>query len=134
MHFYSNNDYEAVLITGIRYSDVGYKSGLADGTEQLHLFLNSCPDSISARSQKLSWVKAFALLVLACLDVFPGGCCEGQLALCVYIDFCNAQADSLFNHILRDTCTAVKNQRHVAYGCLYLLQYIEAQAAMALHS
>ena len=93
MHFYSNNDYEAVLITGIRYSDVGYKSAgtsyirPCDGTEQLHLFLNSCPDSISARSQKLSWVKTLALQVLACLDVFPGGCCEGQLALCVYIDF-----------------------------------------------
>ena len=26
----------------------------------------------------------------------------------------------------------MKNQRHVAYGCLYLLQYIEAQARPVL--
>ena len=55
-------------------------------TEKLHLFLNGVANCLCAVCKKLTWVKALALKVLACLDVLT--CCllESKLTFCVYVN------------------------------------------------
>ena len=53
---------------------------------EFHLFLNSSLDSLCTGSEELSGVKALALKVLACFNVFSCCCCKCELALCVYVN------------------------------------------------
>ena len=94
------------------------KSSLANRTEQFHLFLNSSLDCLEARCEELSGVEALALLILASFNVATGSFLECQLALCVYIDLCNAQRDCLLDHVSRNACAAMKHQGHIT-GKIY---------------
>ena len=49
-----------------------------------------------------------------------------ELALCIYIDLCNAQSDGFLDHIFRNTGTTVKNQRHIACLLLDCVQSLKA--------
>ena len=89
-------------------------SGLADRTEELHLFLDGVLDGLVAGSQQLAGVIALALLVLALFDVLAGRRGESQLALGVDIDLGNAQGDRLANHLGRDAGAALPAGR--SYG------------------
>ena len=55
-------------------------------TEELHLLLNGRLDSLCARCEELSWVKALANKILALFDVLSCCCLECKLTLCVYVD------------------------------------------------
>ncbi len=55
-------------------------------TEELHLLLNGRLDSLCARCEELSWVKALANKILALFDVLSCCCLERKLTLCVYVD------------------------------------------------
>ena len=90
------------------------RSSLVYGTEQLHFLLNGSLDSFKAGSQQLTRVITLTLLIFACFDVLSCSFCEGKLALGVYIDLSNAQRDCFLDHVSRDACAAVKNQRKVA--------------------
>ena len=105
---------------------LSFVSRLIGRTEQLDLLFYLVHDGCSAGSQELSRVKALALLILACLDVLSGRLCEYKLALGVYVDLGNAQRDGLFDHVIRDTGTAVQYQRHIAGLLLDLIQCLEA--------
>ena len=61
-------------------------SGFADGTEELHLFLDGGFNGLHAGSEYLSGVEALALKVLACFDVLSCSCRESELALGVNVN------------------------------------------------
>ena len=101
---------------------------LSNRTEQFHFFFYGCLDGLKSGSQQFSRVIAFALLILTSLDIFPGSRRKCQLALSIHIDLGYTQVDGLFDHVCRDSGTAVQNQRHISGQLLDGIQSLEAQS------
>ena len=101
---------------------------LVNASEELHLLLDLSLDSLESGSEKLSGVKALTLLVLACLNVAACSVSEYELALCVNIDLSNAKGNSLLYHVIRDTCTAVEYEGHIANSLVYSFKSFKAES------
>ena len=99
---------------------------LSYGSEELHLLLYGILDGLEARSQKLTRIKALALLILALFNILTGSSCEGKLALGIHIDLGNAQGNGLLDHVCRNACAAVEHQRKVSGLLLYGIQGLKA--------
>ena len=90
-------------------------------------FFEGIGDSIGAWLEQLTRVEALALLILTSFDVFTRCLSKGKLAFGVDVQLGNTHGDCLLNLFLRDTRTAVKNERHLN-SVVQFLQTIEVQA------
>src|SRR5699024_3638846 len=78
-------------------------SGFIYRTEEFHFLFYCSLDRFEAGSQKFTRVVALALLILAFFDIFTCSFRERKLALCIYVDLGNAQADRFLDHVCRDS-------------------------------
>ena len=104
-----------------------YALCLAYAAEDLHLLLDCGLDGVYAGSENLSGVEALAGKILAGLDIASYGSGECDLALGVDVDLCDAERNSLLDHILRDACSAVENKGHIPDGSLDISEDVKAQ-------
>ena len=95
-------------------------------SEQFHLLFHFSHDRFCARFQEFTRIKALALFVLASLDVLACSLSEYDLALCINVDLSYAEIDGFLDHVVRDACTAVKYERHIACLLLDRIQCLKA--------
>ena len=100
----------------------------SDAAENLHFFFYGVFNSFGAGGEQLSGVEAFTYKIFAFFNVFT--CCrlECKLTLSIEVNFRNAERNRFFNHIGRNTRTAVQDKRHIARFCFDCGKNIESQS------
>ena len=100
---------------------------LVDGAELLHELLGAGDDGLATGLEELARIVAFALLVLAGLDVLTRGLGEDDLQIGVDVDLGDAAGDGLLDLVLGDAGAAVEDEREIARQGLDLGQTVEGE-------